>query len=54
MSGCVDFIGKMEKWEDRKWKGIEKCKERRDFSFLSFIFGWENIKVEGWQTHLFG
>ena len=42
MSGYVDSIGEMEKWE-----GMEKGRDRRDFSFLSFMFGWENKKSRG-------
>ena len=47
------MIGKVKKWEDKKWEGDKKVKGKR-FNFLSFVFGWEDGKVERWKTYLFG
>ena len=49
----VLLIGRMEKWEDRKWRedGKEwredrKVEGQKICQFLSFVFGWEGGKVE--------
>ena len=47
------MIGKVKKWEVKKWEGDKKVREKR-FNFLSFVFGWEDEKVERWKTYLFG
>ena len=47
------MIGKVKKWEVKKWEGDKKVKGKR-FNFLSFVFGWEDGKVERWKTYLFG
>ena len=35
----------------RRWKKVGGYKR---FSFLLFVFGWEDEKVERWKTYLFG
>ena len=43
----------MKKWEDRKWREDKKVLGLKRFSFLSYVFGWEGRKVEGWKNLLF-
>ena len=44
------MVGEMEKWEDRKWGGDKKWENRKKFCFLSYVFGWEDGKVERCKT----
>ena len=48
------LVGDMEKWKDRKQGGDGKVGDGRDFSFPSCMFGWEDRKVDGWKSQLFG
>ena len=37
----VCLVGRVEKWEDRKWWKNRKVGGQKRFYFLSFLFGWE-------------
>ena len=50
----VHLVGGVKKWEDRKWRDDRKVEGQKKFSSLSYVFGWEGRKVEGWKTFLFG
>ena len=44
----VRFVGKVKKWEDRKWWEDGKGDDKKDFIFF-FICLVESGKVEGWK-----
>ena len=43
------MVGVIEKLEDRKWEMDKKVGGWKKFSFLSFVFGWEDGKAERWK-----
>ena len=47
------MVGWVKKWEDRKLERNRKVRECKKFNFLSYVFGWENGKVERRKTQLF-
>ena len=42
----VCLVERVEKWDDRKWGKNRKIGGYKRFSFLSYLFGWEDEKVE--------
>ena len=46
----VRLVERVEKWDDRKWGKNRKIGGYKRFSFLSYLFGWEDEKVEIWKT----
>ena len=44
----VRLVGKVKKWEDRKWWEDGKGDDKKDFIFF-FICLVESGKVEGWK-----
>lgn len=37
LKACL--VGRVEKWEDRKWERDRKVEEQKKTSFLSYVFG---------------
>ena len=47
------MVGWVKKWEDKKLERNRKVRELKKFNFLSYVFGWEDGKVERRKTQLF-
>ena len=46
----VRLVGGMKKWDDRKLGEDKKVRGQKKCCFLSYIFGWEDEKVERCKT----
>ena len=47
------MVGWVKKREDRKLERDRKVREWKKFNFFSYVFGWEDGKMERRKTQLF-
>ena len=48
--GSVRLVEGVEKCENKKCEGDRKVEGLKKFSFLSFVFGWEDEKSGGMEN----